>query len=78
VKAKLLAIEPESAVSPDVIERLTEICDWVRDDKVSSVAIAVVHRDGSTSTCWSTPPHYAALIGAVERLKYRLVRALDE
>jgi hypothetical protein len=32
-----------------VIERLTEICDWVKEDKVSSVAIAVVMRDGTTA-----------------------------
>jgi hypothetical protein len=78
VSAKLLAIEPEPPVSSDVIEHLTMVCDWVRDDKVSSVAIAVVHRDGSMGTVWSHPPSYPALIGAVERLKYRLMKAIDE
>jgi hypothetical protein len=29
-------------------------------------------------TVWSRPPSYPALIGAVERLKYRLMKAIDE
>jgi len=74
----LHALDPEPAVSPDVIEHLTMLCDWVRDDEVSSVAIAIVTRDGSMRTVWSKPPSYPALIGAVERLKYRLMQAIDE
>ena len=75
---KLHAINPEPPVSPDVIERLTEVCDWVRDDQVSSIAIAVVHRDGGVSTVWSRPPAIVTLLGAVERLKFRLAQAMDQ
>jgi hypothetical protein len=71
--AKLLALHPEPPISSDVIEHLTMVCDWVQDDKVSAVAIAVVHRDGATSTVWSVPPNKATLIGAVARLQHRLV-----
>jgi hypothetical protein len=78
VKTRLLAIDPEPPVSPDVIEHLTQICDWVKDDKVSSIAIAIVHRDGSVSTLWSTPPAIVTLLGAVERLKHRLASVMDQ
>jgi hypothetical protein len=73
VSAKLLTISPEPAVPADVIEHLTTVCGWVEKDDVSAVGIAVVHRDGSTSTVWSTPPNKATLIGAVARLQHRLV-----
>jgi hypothetical protein len=72
---KLHEIKAEPPVSPDVIERLTEVCKDVEDDKVSSIAIAVVYRDGSPGLCWSTPPSYTCLIGAVARLQHALIRA---
>ena len=71
-------IKPEPPVHPDVIEMLTEVCQWAADDKISCLGIAVVHRDGSIGTCFSTSPNMATLIGSVERLKYRLLRACDE
>jgi hypothetical protein len=77
VTAKLLAIEPEPCVSPDVIGKLTTVCDWVQHDQVSSIGIAVVHRDGSISTTWSTPCALVTLLGAVERLKHRLNSEMD-
>jgi hypothetical protein len=74
IPVELCVIDAEPAVSPDVIERLTEVCKAVEDDKVSSVGIAVVYRDGSTGTCWSTPPSYGLLIAAVSRLQHRLLQ----
>jgi hypothetical protein len=74
---KLLAIDPEPPISPDVIGHLKMVCDWVQNDEVSAVGIAVVHRDGATSTCWSKPPNKAALIGAVARLQHRLLASDD-
>lgn len=73
MSAHLLTVKPEPPISPDVIEHLTMVCEWVQKDEVSSVAIAVVHRDGATSTVWSAPPNKATLIGAVARLQHRLV-----
>lgn len=55
-----------------VIERLEEVLAKARDGKVSSVAIAVVYRDGSTGDCWSKIPSRATLIGAVGVLHARL------
>jgi hypothetical protein len=77
VTAKLLTIEPEPPVPPDVIGKMTTICEWVQHDKVSSLAIAVVHRDGSVSTTWSSPCALVTLLGAVERLKHRLNVEMD-
>lgn len=77
-RANLRVIDAQPAVSPDVIDRLTEICKEVTDDKVSSVAVAVVYRDGTTGRSWSTPPNTSLLIGAIERLKAALLRAADE
>jgi hypothetical protein len=75
--AELKAIDAEPAPSPDIIERLNEVCQQITDDKISSVAIAVVYRDGSTGKSWSTAPSLSLLIGAVERLKSALVREAD-
>jgi hypothetical protein len=75
--ARLLTIDPEPPVPADVIGKLTAICEWVEHDKVSSLGIAVVHRDGSVSTTWSTPCALVTLLGAVERLKHRLNAEMD-
>jgi hypothetical protein len=77
-KAKLLTIHPEPAVSPDVIEHLTTICDMVKDDQVSAVAIATLNRDGSVSTVWSRCQNMPALVGGIERLKHRILTSMDE
>jgi hypothetical protein len=78
MSAELKVLNAEPAVHPDVIAMLTEVCAWVERDEVSSVAIAVVRRDGAASTCWSKPHSLPALIGAVERLKHRLLTSVDE
>lgn len=68
---ELVAIEPEG-VDADLIERLEHALEKARGGQVSSVAIALVYRDGSTSTAWSSPPHWAALLGAVHHMAWRL------
>ena len=78
MSAKLVEITPNPPVSPAVAELLNELTQWVEDGKVSSLAVAVVHRDGSTSTGWSSPATLATLVGAVERVKYRLIEAMGE
>jgi hypothetical protein len=74
IPVELCVLDAEPAVSPDVADRLTELCKAVEEDKVSSVGIAVVYRDGSTGTCWSTPPSYGLLIAAVAHLQFRLLQ----
>lgn len=76
-KAKLVAITAEPAPGPDIAERLAEVCKEVAADKISSVAIAVVYRDGTTNRSWSTARSLSLLIGAVERLKAALIREAD-
>lgn len=76
--AKLLTINTEPAVSPDVIEHLTAICAMVQKDEVSAVAIATLNRDGSVSTVWSRCPNMPAMIGGIERLKHRILLSMDD
>lgn len=60
-----------------VIERLEEALEQAREGKVSSVAIALVYRNGSTNTAWSHPPNMMLLAGAVHHLGWRLHAKLD-
>jgi hypothetical protein len=41
--------------------------------EISSVAVAIVHRDGTCDYLNSFCPSYTAIIGAIERMKYRIV-----
>jgi hypothetical protein len=77
IPVELCVIDAEPAISPDVIERLTELTKAIEKDEVSSIGIAVVYRDGSTGTCWSTPPSYGLLIAAVAHLQHRLLQVGD-
>ena len=74
--ADLEVIEPES-VSPDLIETIERVLEKAKAGEVSSVAIAVVYRDGATSTTWSTPPSFATLLGAVAHLGFRMSHKKD-
>lgn len=78
MSAKIIALDPEPPVHPDVVALLTDICGAVERDDVSALGVAIVHRDGATGTCWSTAPNLATLIGAVERLKHRLLMATTD
>jgi hypothetical protein len=71
-------LDAEPAVSPDVIEVLTQVCKLVEEDRVSSVAIAFVYRDGSCGHACSTPPSWSCLIGAITRMLHTLLRVADE
>jgi hypothetical protein len=73
----LHVIEAEP-VSPDLIETLEVALKEAREGKLSSVAIAVVHRDGCITSAWSTPPSFGLLLGAVHRLAHRMNVVKDE
>ncbi len=62
----------------DVIATLEAALEKARTGEISSVAVAVVERDGSVNRTWSTPPSLSLLIGAVARLQAALIRAADE
>lgn len=64
-------------VGQGIVERLEQVLEWAHNDELSSVAIAVVRRDGSPDWHWSRPPNQSTLIGAVERMKLAMIRAAD-
>lgn len=75
--AELLAIEPEDPTQV-VIEKLEEVLKLARAGELSAVAIAVVYRDGRTGARWSPSPRFASVLGAVDRLAYKLNQLQDE
>jgi len=61
----------------DVIDLLQETLAQAERDEISSVAVAVVYRDGNTSSGWSKVPSFSALIGAIARMQAKLIREVD-
>lgn len=76
-KAKVHVIDAEP-VGEGIVETLEDWLERAKAGEVSSVAIAIVNRDGSASTEWSDAPSQVLLIGAVSRLQWRLNQELDE
>lgn len=72
-KATLHEISVEPAISPTVATKLAELGELVKDDKLSSVAIALVYRDGCTGSVWSSTLNMGLLIASVTRLQHRLL-----
>ena len=62
----------------DVIATLESVLEQARAGQVSSVAVAVVYRDGSTGKTWSGAPSASTLVGAVARLQASLITRFDE
>lgn len=60
-----------------VIEILRETLSQAEKGDISSVAVAVVYRDGNTSSGWSKVPSFSTLIGAIARLQAKLIREVD-
>jgi len=72
----LITSQPPAADIADTMDRLLEI---VSEGGMSSIAIAMVDRDGCSRTIWSEAPCVQSLIGAVAILQQRLVReAIDD
>lgn len=76
-KAQLTAIDAEP-LGGEIIERLEEALEKARAGELSSVAVCVVYRDGSTGNSWSTAPSLALLIASAARLQHRLHLAADD
>lgn len=74
--ADLHAITPEP-LGEGMVERLEQALAMAHAGELSSVAIALVHRDGATGALWSSPPSTVLLLGSVARLAHKLNRALD-
>ena len=77
-RARVREVKPEPPISPQVIERLTEVCEAIQQDRISCVAVAVVYRDGTTGSSWSPAPNISTLLGAIERMKHRLILSGEE
>jgi hypothetical protein len=72
---KVLDAEP---VGADTVAKLEEALEKARAGQLSSVALAVVYRDGTSGRAWSSAPSLSCLIGAVVRLEHALIRFVEE
>jgi hypothetical protein len=66
---EIMPLEPQSDAS--IVETLESALAEAREGRLSSVAVAMVYRDGRTGQLWSTAPLSAMLIGAIARLMHR-------
>lgn len=71
---KVIDAEP---VGEDVAAKLQEALEKANAGELSSVAVAVVYRDGTCGSSWSSAPSLSCLIGAVTRLQHSLIRDAD-
>jgi len=74
--ADLVALEPEP-LGENVIATLERALELARAGELSSVAIALVHRDGCAQALWSDAANMLLLIGSVGRLGHKLNLDLD-
>lgn len=73
----LAVLEPEPA-SANVIATLEDALADAREGRISSVAIAVVYRDGVAGASWSDLPSRTAMLGAVSRLTHKINLEADQ
>jgi len=66
-------VEP---VNKDVAERIGELLAMAVKGEISSIAYAVVYRDGNTGNGWSELHNYSLMIGGVRRLEHKLIQAI--
>lgn len=76
LSAKLHVLDAEPP-STDTATKLEEALELARKGLLSSVAIAVVYRDGTCGRAWSKAPSNSCLIGAVARLQHGLIAASE-
>lgn len=61
----------------DVVAKLQEVMDLALDVRLSSIALVVVHPDGTPQFFWSDAPSKGLLIGGVARLQAALIGQVD-
>lgn len=69
----LKLVPREVTPPPEVFMALQNILDAVKAEGIHSVAIAAVDIDGNTHTAYHSGSNIATLVGAIERLKHRLL-----
>jgi hypothetical protein len=67
VSADLVPLESEPP-GADVVAKLEEVLAKAREGEISSCAIAVVYRDGSSGRSWSSAHSLTALTGSIALL----------
>jgi hypothetical protein len=72
MSADLVPIDSEPPNTEDVVAKLEEFLAEARKGQISSVAIAVVYRDGSSGRAWSKRHSETAMIGSVGLLHHAL------
>lgn len=75
--ADLTIIESEPQ-GRSVQSTLKDVLNDAKAGKISAVAVAIVHRDGSVSQAWSELHSVPAMLGAVARLTHFLNHEMDE
>jgi hypothetical protein len=73
-----LAVIDAEAPDASVIAKLKEVLAMAERERLSSVALVVVHPDGRPQFFWSEAPSMGLLIGAASRLHAALVRDVDD
>lgn len=71
-KAKLSVVQPEP-LATDMVPRLELLLERARAGELSAFAAAVVYRDGNTGDAFSYLPHTAIMLGAIEKLKFKIM-----
>lgn len=74
--ASLISIDAEPA-GGDVVERIEEVLAMARAGELSSIAMALVYRDGSIGHCRSRAPSRGLMLGALSRCMHKLNEAMD-
>ncbi len=73
----LSVIQPEPRAD-GVVELLEHLLEKARNGEISSLCTAYVYRDGYSGHQRSAVPHFSILLGAIERMKYELLKLSDE
>lgn len=72
-----LAVVPFKAeVDADIVRVLEDYLDMARRGELAGVAIAGLCSDERTATTWSKATRHLALVGALERLKFRMLSSM--
>lgn len=74
---ELRAIDAEPP-GADVLAKLEQVTKIATETRLSSVALVIVHPDGTPQFFWSDAPSKGLLIGSVARLQAAMIRELDE
>lgn len=76
---RVVKLVPRTAkATSGVMKTLKNMTDAAKAEGFSGIAIAAVSRDGYTHSAFEGGENIGTLIGAVERVKYRLLQHQDD